>query len=356
MSMTILSIAYPFAPVGERCIGGAEQILTDLDCALVRAGHRSLVLACAGSTAAGTLFSFPPLRTVSNAESRHLHNRQVQAALDRVLAAHPVDLVHMHGFDFYEYQLPPEIPMLATLHLPLAWYPQSVWRSILPRNMQLQCVSESQRRAGPEALHNVPVIPNGVELPSPEENRTKQNFAMVLGRICPEKNQHAALQACFQAGISVLLGGHVFGWPEHQKYFREKVKPLLDQEHDGIRHHFLGVIPSARRAQLLARARCLLHPTLAPETSSLAAMEALAAGTPVIAYPSGALPEIIEDGVTGFLVDNTETMAAAIRRIHRIAPESCRAAAARFSKDRMIRDYFDLYAKLIRNQARKLYA
>jgi glycosyltransferase involved in cell wall biosynthesis len=107
-----------------------------------------------------------------------------------------------------------------------------------------------------------------------------------------------------------------------------------------------------RRQRLLARAKCLLLSTRAQETTSLTAMEALSVGTPVIAYRSGALTEIVDDGVTGFLVDSVEEMADAIKRIDQIRPEDCRAAAEqRFSRDRMVRNYFDLYVAMVRREA-----
>jgi glycosyltransferase involved in cell wall biosynthesis len=164
-----------------------------------------------------------------------------------------------------------------------------------------------------------------------------------MGRICPEKNAHEALEAGTRAGMRVLLAGQVFPYEEHRRYFRERIEPLLQANHT-----FLGPVSTEAKYDLLARAKCLLHPTLAPETSGLVAMEAMAAGTPVIAYRSGALAEIIEDGVTGFLVDNVEDMADAMHNVHTISPEACRAAAERrFSKERMVREYFELYNSLL---------
>jgi glycosyltransferase involved in cell wall biosynthesis len=355
MSMTVLSISYPFAPVGPDSVGGAEQILTALDQALVATGHTSLVLACEGSAPAGTLIPFPPPRGELNTGEQQFCRKQLQAALDRILATRQIDLIHMHGFDFHEYRLSQEIPILVTLHLPFAWYPHEIW-SKLPANVRLQCVSKTQQLSCPAVLSHAPVITNGVEI-LPARKKTG-DFAVVLGRICPEKNQHAALEAGFLANTSVVLAGEVFPFAEHRAYFRNKVAPLLQQQHETIRHTFRGALSRSACLQLLAEAKCLLHPTLAPETSSLVAMEAVAAGTPVIVYNSGALPEIVEHGITGFLVDSVQEMAAAIHRVHTIHAEDCRAAAVqRFSKQRMIEQYFGLYHDILHSpQQQRLYA
>lgn len=347
MPLTVLNVAYSFAPVGPHAVGGAEQILTELDSALMAAGHRSLVLACEGSQTVGELFSIPWLgEGMYDANSRLWWSKQRQRELDRIVAAHEIDLIHMHGLDFHEYKLPAEIPVLVTLHLPVSWYPREIW-SRYAANVQFQCVSETQRLSCPAELADAPVIRNGVALPASTEK--KAEFALVLGRICPEKNQRAALEAGSLAGVRVLLGGQVFPYQEHRTYFQEQIVPLLGGQGNGMEHEFLGPLTRVKKWQLLAEAKCLLHPTLAPETSSLVAMEALAAGTPVIAYPSGALPEIIDNGLTGFLVDNVEDMAEAIDHVQELRPEDCRAVARqRFSRERMIQDYFHLYRAMTR--------
>jgi glycosyltransferase involved in cell wall biosynthesis len=166
-----------------------------------------------------------------------------------------------------------------------------------------------------------------------------------MGRICPEKNQHAALEAGTRAGLPVYLAGQVFPYREHREYFESCIHPLLLEP--TAEHRFLGPLTAQCKQELLARARCLLHPTLAPETSSLVAMEALASGTPVIAYRSGALPQIVDHGRTGFVVESVDAMAAAIAEVVHISPTECRAAAEqRFSRERMVAGYFDLYRKL----------
>ena len=343
MTWTVLSVAYPFAPVGPDAVGGAEQVLSQLDAALEAAGHRSIVVASEGSTTAGRLIATGAVAGAITRAQRELtwaeHRRHVALAL----ASHAVDLFHMHGVDFVEY-LPPAsaVPVLVTLHLPPAWYAQEVFDG-MPANVHLQCVSRSQRRDCPPSARLLHPIENGVPLRALELRCRKRRFAMSLGRICPEKNVHVALDAGRRAGIAVLVAGQVFPYEAHQRYFREQVAPRLDRQ-----RRFIGPVAFQRKRRLLSSARCLLAPTIAPETSSLVAMEALACGTPVVAFASGALPDIVEHGVTGFLVRDAAEMADAIEACGGIDPERCRATAReRFGQDRMVGQYFDVYQQLI---------
>jgi glycosyltransferase involved in cell wall biosynthesis len=220
--------------------------------------------------------------------------------------------------------------------------------------VQFVCVSRSQRGTCPPELARAIVIENGVTIPAPPLSAERGKYALVLGRICPEKNAHEALEAGTRAGISVLLAGQVFPYAEHQRYFEAKIAPLLAAN---PQHRFLGPVDSDRRNQLLAQAGCLLHPTLAPETSSLAAMEALAAGTPVIAYPSGALGEIVDHGRTGLLVNSVAEMADALNHVRTLSPQACRAAAQqRFDKRRMIGNYFALYEAMAASRLEAVHA
>lgn len=339
MRLTVLSVAYPFAPVGPHAVGGAERILGDLDRALTAAGHNSLVVACEGSVTTGRLFPIalrqPPFDEAARTRTAGL----VQSAIDAALKTYAVDLVHLHGFDFHRYRLPRDFPVLVTVHLPVSWYPPGIW-SASEDTVHFQFVSESQRVSAPAHLRDAPVIPNGVAL-LPSTSRPKAPYALTMGRICPEKNQHAALDAGSRANLPVLLAGRVFPYAGHVEYFQREIEPRLQSP-----HRFLGSVSGERKRHLLARARCLLHPTLAPETSSLVALEALAAGTPVIAYRSGALCEIVRHGLNGFLVDDVPQMADAIAGATRISPGECRRSVEAYSLERMIGGYFSLYRSL----------
>jgi len=254
--------------------------------------------------------------------------------------------------DLYGYEFPPEIPVLITLHLPIDWNTQSGMGEYRGR-AQFCYVSGSQKRAGLDVFGDAPVVENGVEVQALDCGAKKADFALVMGRICPEKNAHSALEAATKARLRVIIGGRVYPYRAHQQYFEEKIEPQLKKSVAPAIHQFAGPLTPERRQLLLTQAKCLLHPTLAPETSSLVAMEALAAGTPVIAYRSGALSEIVEDGVTGFLVKDVDEMAEAIRKVDQISPATCHEAAERrFSKQHMIERYFDLYRRLLRESPR----
>lgn len=341
MSLTVLQVAYPFAPAGPDEVGGAEQVLSAIDVALTRAGHGSLVLARTGSSVSGTLIGVSlPEETVAGSVWGDAHRRW-REEIARVLPE--VDVVHFHGGDYDRYLPPPGPPALVTLHLPLAWYAAEALRPARERTY-LHCVSREQRLTGAAAAPwpLLPEIENGVPVERLGARVRPRRYALVLGRICPEKNVHEALDAGCRADIPVLVAGRVFPYEAHVAYFHEQVAPRLIGK-----HRFLGPIPFERKRRLLAGARCLLVPSLAPETASLAAMEALASGTPVVAYPSGALPSVVDHGRTGFLVRDPDDMAAAIEACGDLNRDHCRAVAReRFPLERMVARYLETYQSL----------
>lgn len=346
MPLTVLNVAYPLAPVCESTAGGAEQVLARLDKALVEAGHRSLVLASEGSRVAGRLIpSFrpaPPFDEPAKAEAQ----RNCAALLRSVLRSEELDVIHMHGIDFHTYLPPPGVPVLVTLHLPLAWYPQPALRPCRPGTF-LHCVSSTQHRAAKGAIALLPPIENGIHVHAFARDWRKRNFALFLGRICPEKGVHLAIGAARRAGIPLVLAGQVFPYDAHLRYFETHVQPQL-----GRSCRFVGQIGMKQKRRFLGMARCLLLPSLAEETSSLVAREALAAGTPVITFRRGALSEVVTDGKTGFLVRNEEEMAQAIWRVSKLDTEACRRDAKnRFDFGATFARYLRLYQQLSKANA-----
>lgn len=335
--MKILSVAYPFAAVTADSAGGAEQVLAALDRALVAEGHGSVVIAASGSAVAGQLRPVPAIAGAIDDAARMRVHAAVRMEIAAAVDAERPDLVHCHGIDFDAYLPHDGPPRVVTLHLPLDWYPVEAFgapATFVP-------VSADQASRAPWLPLAAP-IENGVDLDRFHPVDAKQGFVLMLGRVAPEKGFHDAIAAARAADVDLIAAGALYPYPAHQAYFAERVVPALDE-----RRRFVGPVAGAEKARLLAQARCLLVPSTAPETSSLVAMEALASGTPVIAYRAGALPGIVDDGVTGFIVDDVDAMAAAIGRIGDVDPRACRAAAeARFGIGRMIRAYLDLYAEL----------
>jgi glycosyltransferase involved in cell wall biosynthesis len=329
-------------PVGPDAAGGSEQILALLDRALTENGHRSVVIALEGSRTHGRLLATPRPRGSLDNGAREAAQKYHRQAIEQALARWRFDLVHMHSLDFYEYLPPAGPPVLATLHLPPDWYPEHVFRLERPRTY-LNCVSSSQQRMCPASRLLLPHVENGVPVSRLEVPVSKRAFALALGRVCPEKGFHLALDAAARADTPLLVAGEIFRYESHERYYRQEIVPRLN----GSSRRFIGPAGFARKRRLLTAAKCLLVPSLVPETSSLVSMEALACGTPVIAFPSGALAEIVEHGRTGYLVRDALEMAEAIRQVERIDPLECRRAAReRFSATRMLEQYFGMYRRL----------
>lgn len=342
--LTILNVAFPLATVGPDAVGGAEQVLAAIDAALVEAGHESIVIASAGSTVRGALLPTPAPPALLDERAYHAAHAAHRAAIARALSEREVDLVHLHGVDFHCYLPPAGWPALVTLHLPLSWYPA---RALRPERAAtyLHGVSAAQHRSGPPGIVLLDPIPNGVPTDVLHPEAPRGEYALALGRICPEKGFHLAIDAARAADVSLVLAGQVFGFPEHERYFEREVRPRLDR-----RRRFIGPVGLAKKRRLLAHARCLLVTSLTPEAASLASMEALACGTPVVAFALGALPDMIEHGVTGFLVapGDLDAAARAIEDCRRLRPADCRAAAERrFSVARMTGDYLRRYRELV---------
>lgn len=340
--LTILNVAYPHAAVGPDATGGAEQVLHAVESATARAGHRSIVIACEGSRVAGELIATPAERGPVDAAARERAQRIHRETIGAVLATRDVDLVHMHGVDFHCYLPPPGVPVLATLHLPADWYPPAALRPLRPRTW-IHCVSAYAHSTCPESPALLAPVENGVPVDALTARRyAKRGFAVCLGRICPEKGTHLAIEAARIAGRPLLVAGEVYRYEAHLAYFRDEVEPRLD----GARR-YVGSAGFRAKRRLLSSACCLLVPSLVAETSSLVAREALACGTPVIAFANGALRETVDEGRTGFLVGDAQGMAAAMHRLAQIDAETCRRTARdRFALEVMTNRYLQLYEQL----------
>ncbi len=233
----------------------------------------------------------------------------------------------------------------------------------------INCISAAQRASGAAWMQPgiVPVIHNGVELDAFPDAAAGTGPALCLGRICADKGQHLAAAACRQIGMPLVLAGAVgsFRTPEQVAqviaeagrstttdadvaYFVDQVVPHLDS--DAV--EYVGELAGRAKLDALLAARVLVMAIDWEEPFGMVVIEALACGTPVVAMRRGAMPELIEHGVTGFLADDLDEFTSYLRRVDEIDPQACRASVARrFSAGRMAEQYAGLYRELVRRDA-----
>ena len=340
--MRVLNVASPLSVVSRDAPDGVERIIASVDHALVAAGHTSLVIAAEDSSIDGLLLGIPKARDGLSAEKCALAAQAMtRAVLAEALETMHIDVVHFHGLDAPAYMPETRLPVVATLHYPISWYSPELFE----QPMHVICVSLDQRAALPERVRNggqVSVIQNGVDTQLFAPTARKRDYVAAVGSVTPERGFHLALEAARLARVPCQLAGAVSPHPAHQLYFRDSIVPRLDAE-----RIFVGPLLGLQRRAFLARARALVVPSLVDATSSVVAMEAFACGTPVIAMRRGALPEIIEDGRTGYLVDGFLELADALQRVDALSPEACRVSALdRFDVRDMTAAYLAAYARL----------
>ncbi len=310
-----------------------------LERGIVEAGHQSVVIAAVGSAVSGELISTVAMTDEITEQGREISRKAHLQQIGQVLSQKPIDLIHFHGLDFSSYLPSSRIPKLATLHLPPAWYSPSVFK--MPE-VRFCCVSEAQADTVP-TRERPTVVCNGIDLSVFKSTCERAPYLLWIGRICPEKGTGIALRVAHRLRLPLIVAGPVHPFRTHQQYFTEDVQPLLDNQ-----RQWIGSVGLRDKVKLLSEARCLLIPSFAEETSSLVAMEACSSGLPVIAFRSGALPEVVEHEVTGFIVDDEDQMVLAVERTARISAERCRERAwTRFAASRMVRDYLSLYERIL---------
>ena len=342
--LSILYIAYPLLTVTPESAGGAEQMLLAVERELAAAGHQTTVAASAGSQVNGRLLvTGLPANDADRYESREReHNSYILEYLNKRRAE--FDLIHDKSGSFFRHAAECPLPALATLHLPRTFYREEWFRN-LPPNLRFNCVSQSQASTFADLPDMPAVVENGIAVEDFPFTTAKDDYLLWLGRICEEKAPHLAIAAAQTAGLPLVIAGQVYPFRYHHEYFDREIKPHLVE---GGRVRFIDTPQQAQKLELLRHAPALLLTSTVAETSSLVAMEAMACGTPVVAFRRGALPDIVADGETGILVDTLDEMVEAINAVLRISPRACRDRVERFfTAKRMARDYEELYCKVM---------
>ena len=345
--LRILYVAYPLLALSEDIAGGAEQVLLTVAREVASQGHQVTTAAADGSIVPGNLLATgkPSFRNDDFERRKAEHE---MAILDH-LASHEYDVVHDMSGSFWQHAASVAAPMLATLHLPPEFYPAEAFRKV-PDDLMFNGVSFSQagRFSAVLGVDGLEVVANGIDIEEFPFTEVKQDYLLWLGRICEEKAPHEACEIAEQSGLRLVIAGQVYPFSYHQQYFDRELEPRLASG----KIKFVDSPTRSEKVELLRHARALLITSRAQETSSLVAMEAMACGTPVIAYRNGALPEVVRDGVTGFIADDPVGMRESLEQIRNIVPLVCREqVVCRFLAARMAQEYLQFYYQLAADAA-----
>src|SRR5215472_4032281 len=339
--MRIAQVAPLWESVPPKLYGGTERIVSYLTEELVRTGHDVTLFASGDSETAARLEAMCPqaLRLNTGIFNRDAPMTMLQ---ERSLGATgDFDVIHSH-LDFLGFPLARRnpLPVVTTLHgrldLPEL---QPVFREYA--EMPLVSISDAQRQPLPWANWHATIyhgLPRNLYSFHPQP----QQYLAFLGRIAPEKRPDHAIEVAKRTGIPLRMAAKVD--PADLQYYLAEIEPLLD--HPLI--EFIGEISDEEKDNFLGNALALVCPYDWPEPFGLVLIEALACGTPVLAYRRGSIPELIEDNVTGFICEGVDNLAAAAHRVSEIDRQRCRSTfEERFTASRMAQDYIRVYQQLL---------
>jgi glycosyltransferase involved in cell wall biosynthesis/SAM-dependent methyltransferase len=338
--MRIAQIAPLTEPVPPRGHGAIEYVTWLLTEELVKRGHDVTLFASGDSQTSARLRSHTRVsfRSLGRTEVLLEYIHGVKSFRE---AADSCDIIHNHT-EFFGTGLRDlvPIPVLTTIHSP---YDTPGAADMARAFHQAPCVAITQahRRALPAGINVRFVIPHGLPIDEFPFHPEKDDYLLFLGRAHPGKGLDVAVTAAKQAGMRLVIAAPVDRYITD--YWEQVIKPQID----GEQIIYVGEVHGDQKLDLLKRAKALVFPIQAEEAFGLVMVEALACGTPVVALRRGPVPEVIQDGVTGFIAETPSGLSYGLRHLHEIDPRRCREdAEARFSVGRMTDDYLAAYAQL----------
>ena len=340
--MKIAQVAPLHESVPPRLYGGTERIVSYLTEELVRAGHDVTLFASGDSTTSAQLRPMCDRALRLNGGSLTDPLAQHMLLVERVMSeARDFDIIHFH-IDYLPFSLIRHfgIPAVTTLHGRLDT-PDLVPIFRHFRDMHLISISDAQRSPMPWASWAA-TVHHGLPETLYQQGSGSGGYLAFLGRISPEKRVDRAIEISRRLGMPLRVAAKVDA--ADKAYFEGSIRSLL-QDTDV---EFVGEIGEREKNQFLGKARALLFPIDWPEPFGLVMIEALACGTPVIAFRGGSVEEIVEDGITGYIVNNIAEACEAVAKLDRIDRSVCRASfEQRFSARRMCGDYLHVYRRII---------
>jgi len=338
--MRIAQIAPLTESVPPRTYGGTERVVSFLTEALVAMGHDVTLFASGDSVTSAKLEAVWPCGLRFDAALRDPTAPQMLLMETVYRRADEFDVLHFH-LDYWPFSLfsRQPTPFVTTLHGRLD-LPELTKLYACFEDAPLVSISDAQRRPIPNGdfvstIHHG--LPPNLLVPRP----MPRDYLAFLGRICPEKSPDRAIRIARAAGMKLKIAAKVDRSDE--EYYATKIHPLID----GDQIEMIGEIGDAEKAQFLSGAKALLLPIDWPEPFGLVMIEAMACGTPTIAFPAGSVPEVIDHGVTGYIVKDEAAAVAALARLDRLSSSAIRARfERRFTAHRMAEDYLAVYRRL----------
>jgi glycosyltransferase involved in cell wall biosynthesis len=347
--LRVALVAPPYFDVPPAAYGGIEAVVADLADALVGHGHQVHLI---GAGKHGTAATFVPVwdqivpDLLGEPYPEVMHAIATRRAVQRLAEDVGLDVVHdntlsgpLNAASYAQLGL----PTVATVHGPVNDEMFRYYRE-LGTDVSLVAISHRQRTLAAE-LNWVGTVHNALRLETWPYQAEKEDFALFLGRFHPDKAPHLVLDAAHAAGLPTVLAGKC-AEPIEKQYFDREVRPRLTE-----RDRLFGVADAAAKRDLLSRARCLLFPVQWEEPFGMVMIEAMACGTPVVALRYGAVPEVVQHGVTGLICDTPDELPAALSEVTRIDPAACRKhVAEEFSARELARGYERAYWTALTNQ------
>ncbi|HEY8459541.1 MAG TPA: glycosyltransferase family 4 protein [Blastocatellia bacterium] len=343
--MKIAQVSPLYESVPPQRYGGTERVVSYLTEELIRQGHEVTLFASGDSITNAELVACCPrsLRTDPGCIDPLVHHYLM---LEKVFSrASEFDLIHFH-IDYLHFPLSrrSSAPQLTTLHGRLDLPDLTpLYREF--HDMPLVSISDAQRRPLSSAKW-VGTVHHGLPEDLFKFHEAPGEYLAFLGRISPEKRVDRAIKIARRAGMPLKIAAKVD--KADRDYFEAVIKPMLD--HSLI--EFIGEVGGKEKEEFLGNAYALLFPIDWPEPFGLVMIEAMACGTPVIAWPHGSVPEIIKDGTAGFIVKEIDEAARTVARLTNFDRRRCRKTfERRFTASRMVNDYMNIYERLLENGA-----
>jgi glycosyltransferase involved in cell wall biosynthesis len=335
--MRIGLIAGPWITVPPAAYGGTERVVDSLARGFAAAGH-DVILAAPSDSECPVPFA-PDMRNSEPAELGF-----TLSELSHVIRAYRgmggVDIIHDHTLAGPLYRnRPASVPVVTTIHCQLAPSAADIYRAAA-ETTSIVAISRDQVSRVPD-VPVARVIHHGMDLSAVPRGTGQGGYACFVGRMCPDKGPGEAIAIARKAGIPLKIAAKIRE-AEEMSYFKETVQPML-----GSNEEFIGEIGNADKYALMGEASVFLNPIQWAEPFGLVMIEALATGTPVLGTPVGAAPEIVAEGVTGYLGPLDE-LPALLPRAAALNRDACRASVEeKFSSERMVADHLSLYRQIL---------